>query len=287
MPDAVSGLLAILDLEPIERNLFRGNTHQAGWERRVFGGQVICQALIAASRTVDPARPAHSLHAYFLRPGDPSAPIVYDVDRIRDGKSFTTRRVVAIQHGEPTFSMSVSFHGDEPGLVHQTKMPAVPPPEALPDRAAMRAGLTEHAPLHVVRFLSDEQPIEFRFLDPARLAGRDPLEPAQGLWLRTAGPLPDDPAVHRCALAFASDLTLLDTALFPHGRTVLDSDLQSASLDHAMWFHRPFRADDWLLYVQESTVAAGARGFSRGQVFSRDGALVASVAQEGLIRVRA
>jgi len=285
MTSAIETLLATLDLEPLEENLFRGRSPQSGWQR-VFGGQVIGQALVAAARTVD-ARGAHSLHAYFMRPGDPAVPIVYQVDRIRDGRSFTTRRVVAIQHGHAIFSMSASFQVAEEGFDHQIEMPDVPPPEDLPSEAELKASFVEGAPEPVRRYWQRERPIELRPVDLRHYVSRDSLQPVQRVWVRATGKLPDDPDIHRCVLAYASDFTLLDTSLFAHGRTIFDHDVQAASLDHALWFHRPFRADEWLLYMEDSPSSSGARGFTRGQLFSRDGKLVASVAQEGLIRLRA
>jgi acyl-CoA thioesterase-2 len=284
MSSAVDDLLGILDLEPLEVNLFRGRSPQAGWQR-VFGGQVIGQALVAACRTVD-GRPPHSMHAYFLLAGDPKVPIIYDVDRIRDGKSFTTRRVVAIQHGQAIFTMAVSFHRDEEGLTHQAKMPEVPKPEDLPSEADVRAGVLPMMPDPVRRYYERERPIELRPVEFGRYLGKKSEDAKFHLWIRTTGKLPDDPAIHQCVLAYASDMTLLDTALVPHGRTLFEKEFMAASLDHALWFHRPFRADDWLLYAQDSPNLGGARGFSRGLIFSRDGTLVASVAQEGLIRIR-
>ena len=285
MSSAVENLLAILDLEPLEVNLFRGRSPQSGWQR-VFGGQVIGQALVAACRTVN-GRAPHSMHAYFLLGGDPKVPIIYEVDRIRDGRSFATRRVVAIQHGEAIFSMSASFQLDETGLEHQAEMPKVPPPEELPSEAELMALFLKDAPEPVRRYWERERPIELRPVDLRHYVSRDPLPPVQNVWVRATGRLPDDPDIHRCVLAYASDMTLLDTSLFAHGRAIFDRDLQAASLDHALWFHRPFRADEWLLYAEDSPSASGARGFNRGSLFSRDGRLIASVAQEGLIRVRA
>jgi acyl-CoA thioesterase-2 len=284
MSSAIGEVLSILDLEPLEVNLFRGRSPQVGWQR-VFGGQVIGQALVAAVRTVD-GRPPHSLHAYFLLPGDPAVPIIYDVDRIRDGKSFTTRRVRAIQHGHAIFAMSVSFHVDEPGLSHQAKMPDVPPPESLPSEADLKNSLLAKMPDPVRRYYERERPIELRPVEFGRYLGQKLEEPRFHIWIRTTGRLPDDPAIHQCVLAYASDLTLLDAALVPHGRTVFDKRIMAASLDHALWFHRPFRADDWLLYAQDSPNLSGSRGYARGLIFTRDGTLVASVAQEGLLRER-
>jgi len=284
MSSAVSDLLAVLDLEPLEVNLFRGRSPQVGWQR-VFGGQVIGQALVAASRTVD-GRPPHSMHAYFLLAGDPKVPIIYEVDRIRDGKSFTTRRVVAIQHGHAIFSMSVSFHADEPALDHQAKMPNVPKPDELPGEAEIRERVLPLMPDPVRRYYERERPIELRPVEFTRYLGKKSEEARFNVWIRTTGRLPDDPSIHRCVLAYASDLTLLDTALVPHGLSVFDKSIMAASLDHALWFHRPFRADEWLLYTQDSPNLHGARGFTRGLIFASDGTLVASVAQEGLLRER-
>jgi acyl-CoA thioesterase-2 len=287
MTSAVGDLVAILDLEPIEVNLFRGRSPQQGWQR-VFGGQVIGQALVAACRTVDDLaeRPPHSLHAYFLLGGDPKVPIVYEVDRIRDGRSFTTRRVVAIQHGHAIFSMSVSFHVQEPGVTHQAKMPDVPPPERLPSDSDLRDRVLPMMPDSVRRYYERERPIELRPVEFERYLGKKYPDGRFHVWIRTTAPLPDVRAIHQCALAYASDFMLLDAALIPHGRTVFEKTIMAASLDHALWFHRPFRADEWLLYAQDSPNASGARGFSRGLIFTRDGLLVASVAQEGLVRER-
>jgi acyl-CoA thioesterase-2 len=281
---AVKNLLDILDLEALEHNLFRGRSPQDGWQR-VFGGQVIGQALVAASRTVEPDRKAHSLHAYFLRPGDPGVPIIYEVDRIRDGKSFTTRRVVAIQHGHAIFSMSASFQTEEEGLDHQLPAPKVPPPEELLSEEELKRQFIESAREPMKGYWRRERPIELRPVSLRHYVTREKLDPVQHVWFRTTGPLPDDPVVQKCVLAYASDMMLLDTSLYPHARTLFDRDLQVASLDHALWFHRSFRADDWLLYSQDSPSASGARGFNRGAIYTRDGLLVASIAQEGLIRV--
>jgi len=281
---AVQDLLDILDLEPLEVNLFRGRSPQSGWQR-VYGGQVIGQALVAAVRTVE-GRVPHSMHAYFLLPGDPKVPIIYDVDRIRDGKSFTTRRVTARQHGHPIFSMLVSFHNDEPGLDHQAKMPKVPAPEELPNEMDMRKKLLPTMPDPVRRYYERERPIELRPVEFERYGGKKVSEGRFHVWIRATGRLPDDLAIHQCVLAYASDMTLLDAALAPHGRTLFEKEFMAASLDHALWLHRPFRADDWLLYAQDSPNLHGSRGFSRGLIFTRDGTLVASVAQEGLVRER-
>jgi acyl-CoA thioesterase-2 len=286
MSSAIQNLLAILDLEQLELNLFRGRSPQVTWQR-VFGGQVIGQALVAACRTVDVAqRPPHSLHAYFLLAGDPKVPIIYEVERVRDGGSFTTRRVVAIQHGRPIFITSVSFHRAEPGLSHQAPMPEVPAPDALPTEAELRERVLPLMPEPVRRYYERERPIELRPVEFGRYLGKAVEGGRFNVWIRATGKLPDEPAIHQCVLAYASDMTLLDSALIPHGRSVFEKEIMAASLDHALWLHRPFRADDWLLYSQDSPNMAGARGFSRGLIFARDGTLVASVAQEGLVRER-
>lgn len=286
---ALARLLELLDLERTGENVFHGLSpdHRV---QRVFGGQVLAQALTAADRTLDsaggsgPARVCHSLHAYFLRPGSPRQPILYEVERTRAGASFTARRVVASQNGAPIFTMAASFQKPEAGFEHQAPMPDVPPPEALED--ARLVHLRDPAlPQAARRWLARERPFEIRAVTPRGLGARSPRAPLDHAWVKARGVVPDDPALHRALLAFVSDMTLLDTSLLPHGRSIF-SDVQVASLDHAMWFHRPFRADDWLLYVQDSPSASGARGFNRGTVFARDGRLVASVAQEGLIRPR-
>jgi len=281
---SVADLLSILDLEQLEINLFRGVSPQVGM-RRVFGGQVVGQALVAATRTVEGVLP-HSLHAYFMLGGDPSIPIIYEVDRIRDGKSFTTRRVVAIQRGQAIFSIMVSFHNDEPGLSHQMPMPKVPHPDQLPGDADIRAEVLPTLPEPVRNYYSRARPIELRPVDFGRYTGKPQPDNRFNIWMRTAAALPDDPAIHRCALAYASDMTILDTALLPFGRSIFDRDIMGASLDHAVWFHRPFRADQWLLYSQDSPNSHGSRGFGRGLIYAADGTLVASVAQEGLMRER-
>jgi len=284
MSAAVQRLLEILDLEPLEVNLFRGRSPQSGWQR-VFGGQVIGQALVAAVRTVE-GRPPHSLHAYFLLPGDPKVPIIYEVARIRDGKSFTTRRVSAIQHGHPIFAMMASFHVDEEGWTHQATMPDVPTPDELPSESEIRQEVLPMMPDPVRRYFERERPIELRPVEFNRYLGKPMPDAKFNMWMRATARLPDDPAIHQCVLAYASDMALLDAALVPHGRTVFEHTVMAASLDHALWLHRPFRADDWLLYAQDSPNLTGARGYSRGLIFARDGRLVASVAQEGLLRPR-
>jgi acyl-CoA thioesterase II len=287
MNPAVQDLLSILDLEPLEVNLFRGRSPQVGWQR-VFGGQVIGQALVAACRTVDDIdeRPPHSLHGYFMLGGDPKVPIIYEVDRIRDGRSFTTRRVVAIQHGQAIFTLAASFHVSEPGFDHQAQMPKVPGPEELPGDAEIRDRVMPMMPDPIRRYFERERLIELRPVEFDRYLGKKYPDGRFHVWMRTTGTLPATPAIHRCVLAYASDLSLLDAALVPHGRTVFEKSIMAASLDHALWFHRPFKADEWLLYAQDSPSATGARGFGRGLVFTRDGTLVASVAQEGLLRER-
>ena len=286
MSSAVQELLGILDLEELDINLFRGRSPQSGWQR-VFGGQVIGQALVAAVRTVEASRRPHSMHAYFLLPGDPKVPIIYDVDRMRDGKSFTTRSVTARQHGHPIFSMLVSFHADEAaGLDHQAKMPDVPGPEALPSEAEVRANILPTMPDPMRRYYERERPIELRPVEFERYLGKKIPDGKFNVWIKTTGALPDDPAIHQCVLAYTSDMGLLDTALVPHGRTLFEKEFMAASLDHALWLHRPFRADEWLLYAQDSPNLHGSRGFARGLIFTRDGTLVASVAQEGLVRQR-
>lgn len=279
-------LIERLDLEKLEENLFRGSSPQNGWQR-VFGGLVIAQALMAAQRCVEPDRIVHSLHAYFMRPGDPSIPIVYQVERIRDGSSFTTRRVVAVQHGKAIFSMSASFQVEEPGFDHQISIPNVPAPETLMGEAEFRAAFLAQAPDTVKKYWGRERPIEIRPTSLTHYLSREKLEPQAHIWVKASGLVPDDRHYQAAILAYLSDMTLLDTSLYAHGTSIFDPELQVASLDHAMWFHRPCRLDDWLLYTQDSPSAAGARGMTRGSIFTRDGRLVASVAQEGLIRKRA
>lgn len=277
-------LVNLLSLERIEENLYRGQSQDLGWGA-VFGGQVLGQALSAAARTVLADRHVHSLHAYFLRPGDVTLPIVYDVDRIRDGKSFTTRRVVAIQAGRPIFNMSSSFQLVERGFEHQEPMPEAPPPESLPSDRERAQRLVGRLPAAFVERATAERAFETRSTDPDVDPFRpEPRPPRRMVWLRTIGRLPDDPALHRYLLAYASDFSFVSTALLPHGTTLLSPGMQVASLDHVMYFHQPLRCDEWLLYVMESPAANGARGLVRGSFFTRDGRLVASTVQEGLIR---
>lgn len=285
MTDAMHDLLSILDLERLEDNRFRGRSLKNSW-RRIYGGQVIAQSLVAAQRTVDPARHVHSLHCYFLRPGDPHEPVFFDVDRIRDGASFTTRRVVASQRDKAIFSLSASFQIDEPGLDHFKPMPeGVPQPETLLGDKDFREKYTQLMPENVRSYMAQERPIEIKPISLTHYLSREKLPPEQQIWIRANGEVPDDRALQAAVLAYLSDMTLLDTSLFAHGRSIFNPDLQVASLDHGMWFHRPVRLDDWLLYVQDSPSTQGARGYSRGALYSRDGQLIASVAQEGLIRV--
>jgi acyl-CoA thioesterase II len=279
---ALDALVELLDLEAIEVNIFRGLSPDEQ-RQRVFGGQVAGQALVAAGRTVEDDKKVHSLHAYFLRPGDPTVPILYEVDRIRDGRSFTTRRVVAIQHGRAIFNLAASFHVEEPGPTHQVPMPDVPDPESLP---TFRERMEPWKDM-LGDWYERPRPIDARHITktPLERLPDEPLPPRQQLWIKADGRLPDEPLLHACIVAYESDFTLLDTALLPLAiRSWNDGSTMMASLDHAMWFHRPFRADDWLLYDQDAPTAYGARGFARGQIFTRDGRLVVSVVQEGLIR---
>ena len=278
---ALDELVTLLDLEAIEVNLFRGVSPDEN-RQRVFGGQVAGQALVAATRTVQPDRWVHSLHAYFLRPGDPNVPIVYEVDRIRDGRSFTTRRVVAIQHGKAIFNLQASFHVAESGLDYQVPMPLnVPAAETLPDFKTRMAPFKDR----MGEMYDRPRPIDLRHLgtDPFSRAGKTALD--QQVWLRADGTLPDDPTLHACIVTYASDMTLLDTTILPFGLSWETPGMQMASLDHAMWFHRPFRADDWLLYDQRPISTGGARGLAGGNIFTADGALAITVVQEGLVRV--
>lgn len=278
-------LVRLLDLEQLEMNLFRGESRTIVGSR-VFGGQVLGQALVAAGRTVEQDRFAHSLHAYFLRAGDAEAPIIYDVERARDGGSFSTRRIVAIQHGRPIFNMSVSFQIREDGCDHQLDMPAdIPAPEDVEPEAEFLERHRDRLPQHFLDAFIRQRPVEIRPIDSEDPMEPEPMAPFRNSWIRARGALPDDDGtIHRALLAYASDFRLLATALLPHGRSIFQERTQMASLDHAMWFHREFRMDDWLLYHMDSPSASNARGFTRGHIFSRSGDLVASVVQEGLIR---
>ncbi|HZO21395.1 MAG TPA: acyl-CoA thioesterase II [Steroidobacteraceae bacterium] len=284
MDPCIADLLALLELEQLEVNLFRGESRDIG-SPQVFGGQVLGQALTAASATVE-GRVVHSLHAYFLRRGDFNAPIVYQVDRSLDGHSFSNRRVVAIQHGQQIFNMAASFQVPEDGFDHQIPMPRVPPPEELPDSSRPPPELLERLPERMRRFFEQPRPFEFRSVQPIDFLRSRISEPTRQLWFRAVGRLPDDEKLHRCLLAYVSDYFLLDTATLPHGTSFLHGSLTMASIDHAMWFHRPLRVDEWLLYATESPSASGARGFARAGLFSLDGRLVASTAQEGLVRIK-
>ena len=277
-------IIKILDLEEIELNHYRATSPNDGWQR-VYGGQVIGQALVAASRTVPADRQGHSLHGYFLRAGDTEIPILYKVDRIRDGKSFTTRRVVAVQRGHAIFTLSISFQIEESGLSHQFPMPEAPRPESLLDERELRLEQAAHWAPEYQAHAETTIAIDLRPVAPQDMLDPKPAEPRQQCWMRSADALPDDPRIHQCVLAYLSDWSLLDTATRPHGISFMQPNLQSASLDHAMWFHRRFRADEWLLYEQDSPNASGARGFNRGLIYNQAGLLVASTTQEGLIRV--
>ena len=283
--DALAGLVTLLDLERLEDNLFRGYSPKMGW-KRVYGGQVFAQSLVAAQRTVSEPRPVHSMHAYFLLAGDPQIPIIFEVERVRDGGSFTTRRVRAIQNGQPIFVTSASFQKHEDGYDHQSEMPKVPPPEALPSEEELQTLTSVHIPPNMKNYWARERPIEMRLVEMERYARRAKAPPVQHVWLRARGTLPDQPELHQAVLAYASDFTILDTALIPHAKLMFDNDVQMASLDHTIWIHRPFRADKWMLYAQHSPSACSARGLGIGSVYARDGTLIATVAQEGLMRKR-
>jgi acyl-CoA thioesterase II len=284
---ALDAVVELLDLEQIEVNIFRGRSPEGERRQRVFGGQVAGQALVAAGRTVPADRPVHSLHAYFIRPGDPTVPLVYLVERLRDGRSFTTRRVTVVQHGEAIFTLSASFHQREPGgLEHFMPMPAVPGPDEIEPASVRLRRLLGDAAEEYAR----DNPIDIRHVGPLPADARPGLSDAEDVtagnvvWLRADGELPDDPLLHVCLMTYASDMTLLDTVLKAHGLSWADGGITGASLDHAMWFHRPFRADRWLLYAQDSPSASGSRGLARGEVYTQDGELVVSVVQEGLLR---
>ncbi len=285
----VHDLLSLLELEPLEVNIYRGQNRDVA-TGRVFGGQVIAQALVAARRTVAEEREAHSVHGYFLREGDLKAPIVYFVDRPRDGRSFTSRRVTAIQHGEAIFHLSASFHIQEDGVDHQVRMPSVPDPESLPSELELVRARADRFPEHIRAIVTQDRPLDFRPVLPkdpwSRIEQQSVEEARRIVWFRVKERISDSPMLHQAVLAYASDYGFLPTALLPHGITFRDPRLFMASLDHAVWFHRPFRADEWLLYVSDSPSAYGARGFVRGSVFRQDGTMVASMTQEGLMRLR-
>ena len=286
MPESTKALLSLLDLEPLEVNIYRGQNRDLG-TGRVFGGQVFAQALVAARRTVDDSdREAHSAHGYFILPGDLKAPIVYFVDRLRDGKSFTTRRVTAIQHGQAIFNLSASFHVAEEGFSHQPTMPVVPDPESLAPELALIREMAHQIPEQLRPVITQDRPIDFRPVSPLDPFNPEKRDPTRQVWFRVIDKLPNEPWIHQAILAYASDYGLLTTALQPHGIGYRTRGLQLASLDHSLWLHRPFRADEWLLYTMDSPVMTGARGFVRGSIYSRAGDLVASVAQEGLLRLR-
>jgi acyl-CoA thioesterase-2 len=277
-------IIETLDLEEIELNHYLATSPNEGWQR-VYGGQVIGQALVAASRTVSTDRSAHSLHGYFLRAGDTDIPILYKVDRIRDGKSFTTRRVVAVQRGQAIFTMSISFQVNEEGLNHQFDMPDVPNPDDLQTEDEIRQVQSKNWPEEFQGSFSGSSAIQVKPIEPIDLLNPKPAKPVQRCWMRCGDKLPDDPRIHQCVLAYLSDWSLLDTATRPHAVSFMQDNVQVASLDHAMWFHRPFRADEWLLYDQDSPSASGARGFNRGLIYNQSGELVASTTQEGLVRI--
>jgi acyl-CoA thioesterase II len=277
--------LTLLDLERIGEDAYRGYSPPTAG-RTVFGGQAIAQALVAAQRSVPAERAAHSLHGYFVLAGDPKAPIDFLVERVRDGRSFSTRRCAAVQNGRVIFSLEASFQIEEQGFEHATPAPRAPDPESLPTTSALAERLKSFLPRGVRERMAEDSALDVRFADPEAVVGARPQATQQQIWFRIRGPLPDDAALHRAVLAYLSDMSLLNTALTRHGRVIFDTTLQVASLDHALWFHRPFRADEWLLCVQESPNASGARALTRGQVFAKDGRLIASVAQEGLVRRR-
>ncbi|EDY86134.1 acyl-CoA thioesterase II [gamma proteobacterium HTCC5015] len=286
MSRVLDELLELLKLEAIEENIFRGQSQDLGFGN-LFGGQVLGQSLSAASQTVDTERPVHSLHAYFLRPGDPKRGIVYQVDNLRDGGSFSTRRITAIQRGKPILSMEASFQRIEQGFEHSDAMPeGIPRPDDLPSDSDLAHKVADKIPQHIRNNVLSEKPIEIRPVLPLNPFAPEKMAPVQHVWFKASGTLPNDPMVHRYMLAYASDFKLCTTAMRPHGVSFIQPNMQVASLDHAMWFHRPFRFDDWLLYTMESPTAVGGRGLNRGRIYTRDGVLVASTTQEALIRQR-
>lgn len=277
-------LIELLDLEPIEHNIYRGQNRDIG-TGRIYGGQVMAQALVAAARTVDEERSAHSMHGYFILAGDLEIPVVYFVDRLRDGKSFATRRVTAIQHGQAIFNMSASFHRAEDGPAHQAEMPDVPPPEAVRPEIELLRQIADRIPERLRGVLTQDRPLDIRAIDPIDPFEPKPHPPFRRFWMRARGTVSDHPLDHQAVLAYASDYGLLGAALQPHAISHRMPNVMVASLDHALWFHRPFRVDEWLLYDVDSPASFGARGFARGSFFTQSGELVASVAQEGLMRV--
>lgn len=285
MSQVLDDLVALLSLEPIEENLFRGLSQDLGF-RQLFGGQVLGQCVSAASQTVEEARHVHSMHGYFLRPGDASLPVVYQVERVRDGGSFSTRRVTAIQKGQPIFTCAASFQFDEQGFSHQLPMPDVPGPEGLPTETELARQVAQLIPERMRERMTSDKPIEIRPVTRINPFAPEPCEPVKHVWFRAAGPLPAEPQLHKFLLAYASDFNLLTTSMLPHGVSVFQKFMQVASLDHALWFHGDLRMDDWLLYSMDSPWAGNARGFSRASIFNRAGQLVASVSQEGLVRLR-
>jgi acyl-CoA thioesterase-2 len=285
MSQVLDDLVALLSLEPIEENLFRGLSQDLGF-RQLFGGQVLGQCVSAASQTVEEARHVHSMHGYFLRPGDASLPVVYQVERVRDGGSFSTRRVTAIQKGQPIFTCAASFQFDEQGFSHQLPMPDVPGPEGLPTETELARQVAHLIPERMRERMTSDKPIEIRPVTRINPFAPQPCEPVKHVWFRAAGPLPAEPQLHKFLLAYASDFNLLTTSMLPHGVSVFQKFMQVASLDHALWFHGDLRMDDWLLYSMDSPWAGNARGFSRASIFNRAGQLVASVSQEGLVRLR-
>ncbi len=284
MTYTIDDLVQLLELEPLEYNIYRGQNRDIG-SGRIFGGQVMAQALVAARHTIEDERNCHSMHGYFILAGDLDIPVVYFVDRLRDGRSFTTRRVTAIQRGRAIFNMSASFHKEEPGLEHQTPLPDVPPPEELRSELEIIRAMTERIPAKLRPVLTQDRPLDFRPVEAFDPFDPSPTAPVRHVWVKAIGEMDDDPLHHQAVLAYASDYGILGTALQPHGVSFRQPNVMAATLDHAIWFHRPFRVDEWLLYTMESPTAYGARGFSRGTYHTRDGRLVASVAQEGLVRV--
>lgn len=284
-PYDIEDLLDLLDLEPIEYNIYRGQNRDIG-TRRIFGGQVLAQSLVAARRTIEEDRVAHSMHGYFILAGDLDTPVVYFVDRLRDGRSFTTRRCTAIQYGRAIFNMSASFQAPEDGPHHQESMPDVPPPEELPSELEILRSMSDRIPDDLKRVVLQDRPLDFRPVERIDPFDPSPREPVRHLWIRTTGTMDDVPLHHQAVLAYASDYGLLGAALQPHGLSFRQPNVMAATLDHSIWFHRPFRVDDWLLYSIDSPVSGGGRGFARGSFFNRAGELVASVAQEGVVRVR-